>query len=145
MDRRCFTIMCHLLRTITGLTSTKVIDVEEMVAMFLDILAHDVLLVIISYVELPRCIRWNVHNVPVSDQARYRTCKGEIAINVLSVCDTKGGFVYVLVGWKGSAVDSRILCDAISRPNGLKVAKGYYYLVDVGYPNVEGFLTPYRG
>ncbi|KAL0551155.1 hypothetical protein IC582_010237 [Cucumis melo] len=22
---------------------------------------------------------------------------------------------------------------------------GYYYLVDVGYPNVEGFLTPYRG
>ncbi|KAL4011833.1 hypothetical protein IC575_028896 [Cucumis melo] len=42
MDRRCFTILCHLLRTIAGLTSTEVVDVEEMVAMFLHILAHDV-------------------------------------------------------------------------------------------------------
>uniref|UniRef100_A0A9I9EKM1 DUF8040 domain-containing protein n=1 Tax=Cucumis melo TaxID=3656 RepID=A0A9I9EKM1_CUCME len=42
MDRRCFAILCHLLRTIAGLTSTKVVDVEEMVAMFLHILAHDV-------------------------------------------------------------------------------------------------------
>ncbi|KAA0037172.1 putative nuclease HARBI1 [Cucumis melo var. makuwa] len=24
-------------------------------------------------------------------------------------------------------------------------SQGYYYLVDVGYPNAEGFLTPYRG
>uniref|UniRef100_A0A9I9E4A7 DUF8040 domain-containing protein n=1 Tax=Cucumis melo TaxID=3656 RepID=A0A9I9E4A7_CUCME len=38
MDRRCFAILCHLLRTIAGLTSTKVADVEEMVAMFLHIL-----------------------------------------------------------------------------------------------------------
>ncbi|KAL4035615.1 hypothetical protein IC575_004318 [Cucumis melo] len=42
MDRRCFAILCHLLRTIAGLTSTEVVDVEEMVAMFLHILAHDV-------------------------------------------------------------------------------------------------------
>ncbi|KAL4028536.1 hypothetical protein IC575_011733 [Cucumis melo] len=66
MDRRCFTILCHLLRTIVGLTSMEVIDVEEMVAMFLHILVHD-------------------------------------------------------------------------------VKNRYYYLVDVGYPNVEGFLAPYRG
>uniref|UniRef100_A0A9I9EDG4 Myb/SANT-like domain-containing protein n=2 Tax=Cucumis melo TaxID=3656 RepID=A0A9I9EDG4_CUCME len=32
MDRRCFTILCHLLRTIAELTSTKVVDVDEMVA-----------------------------------------------------------------------------------------------------------------
>ncbi|KAA0035868.1 retrotransposon protein [Cucumis melo var. makuwa] len=79
-------------------------------------------------------------NVPASDRARYRTRKGEVATNVLGVCDTKGDFVYVLAGWEGSAADSRILCDALSRPNGLKVPKGYYYLVDVGYPNAEGFL-----
>ncbi|KAL0545975.1 hypothetical protein IC582_015879 [Cucumis melo] len=42
MDRRCSAILYHLLRTIGGLTSAKVIDVEEMVAMFLHILAHDV-------------------------------------------------------------------------------------------------------
>ncbi|TYK24317.1 putative nuclease HARBI1 [Cucumis melo var. makuwa] len=56
-----------------------------------------------------------------------------------------GDFVYVLADWEGSAADSRILRDAISRPNGLKVPKGYYYLVDVGYPNADGFLAPYRG
>ena len=42
MNHRCFTIMCHLLKTIARLTSTEVVDVEEMVAMFLHILAHDV-------------------------------------------------------------------------------------------------------
>ncbi|KAL0534506.1 hypothetical protein IC582_028797 [Cucumis melo] len=42
MDRRWFVILCHLLRTIGGLTSTEVVDVEEMVAMFIHILAHDV-------------------------------------------------------------------------------------------------------
>ncbi|TYK08389.1 putative nuclease HARBI1 [Cucumis melo var. makuwa] len=42
MDRRCFAILCHLLRTSAGLVGTEVIDVEEMVAMFLHILAHDV-------------------------------------------------------------------------------------------------------
>ncbi|XP_050938811.1 uncharacterized protein LOC127148658 [Cucumis melo] len=42
MDRRCFAILYYLLRTIGGLTSTEVVNVEEMVAMFLHILAHDV-------------------------------------------------------------------------------------------------------
>ncbi|KAL4032705.1 hypothetical protein IC575_005786 [Cucumis melo] len=42
MDRRCFAILCHLLRIVAGLTSTEVVDVEEMVAMFLHIVVHDV-------------------------------------------------------------------------------------------------------
>ena len=42
MDKRTFAILCHLLRTRAGLTSIECIDVEEMVAMFLHILAHDV-------------------------------------------------------------------------------------------------------
>uniref|UniRef100_A0A9I9EGH5 DUF8040 domain-containing protein n=1 Tax=Cucumis melo TaxID=3656 RepID=A0A9I9EGH5_CUCME len=42
MDRRCFAILCHLLRIIVGLTSTEFVDVEEMVAMFLHILVRDV-------------------------------------------------------------------------------------------------------
>ncbi|KAL0533620.1 hypothetical protein IC582_027659 [Cucumis melo] len=42
MDRRTFTIICHLLRNVAGLSSTEIVDVEEMVAMFLHVLAHDV-------------------------------------------------------------------------------------------------------
>ncbi|XP_008777637.2 uncharacterized protein LOC103697538 [Phoenix dactylifera] len=46
-------------------------------------------------------------NVEEADKPRYRSCKGEIATNVLGVC--------------------------------------YYYLCDAGYANAEGFLAPYRG
>ncbi|KAA0036923.1 retrotransposon protein [Cucumis melo var. makuwa] len=179
MDRRTFAILCHLLRNVAGLSSTEIVDVEEMVAMFLHVLAHDVknrviqrefvrsgetvsrhfnivlLAVLRLYEELmkrpvPNCLgaldgTYIKVNVPAGDRPTFRTRKGEIATNVLGVCDTKGDFVYVLAGWEGSAADSRILRDAISQENGLQVPKGYYYLCDAGYPNAEGFLVPYRG
>nr|XP_023887889.1 uncharacterized protein LOC112000017 [Quercus suber] len=53
-------------------------------------------------------------------------------------------FIYVLPSWEGSAADGRVLQNAISRRNGLRVPHGYYYLVDTGYTNGEGFLAPYR-
>ncbi|KAK2644049.1 hypothetical protein Ddye_019244 [Dipteronia dyeriana] len=68
--------------------------------------------------------------VPDSDKPRYRTRKGHIATNVLS---------------EGSATDSRVLRDGITRQNGLKVSYGNYYLADAGYTNGQGFLAPYRG
>ncbi|TYK18962.1 retrotransposon protein [Cucumis melo var. makuwa] len=161
MDRRTFAILCHLLRNVAGLSSTEIVDVEEMVAMFLHILAHDVKNRVIQreFVRSGETVsrHFNINclgaldgtyikvNVPAGDRPTFRTRKGEIAINVLGVCDTKEDFVYVLAGWEGSAADSRILRDAISRENGLQVPKGYYYLCDAGYPNAEGFLAPYRG
>ncbi|KAA0054416.1 retrotransposon protein [Cucumis melo var. makuwa] len=180
MDRRTFTILCHLLRTVSGLSSTEIVDVEDMVAMFLHVLAHNVnnhiiqrefvqfgetvsrhfnlvlLTVVRLYEELIKrpvpvtnnCNdqhRYIKENVPVADRLTFRTRKEEIATNVLGVCDTKGDFVYVLAGWEGSAADSRILRDALARENGLQVSKGYYYLCDASYPNVEGYLGPYRG
>ncbi|KAL4028733.1 hypothetical protein IC575_011943 [Cucumis melo] len=42
MDRQTFAILCHLLRNVAGLSSTEIVDVEKMVAMFLHVLAHDV-------------------------------------------------------------------------------------------------------
>ncbi|XP_021763693.1 uncharacterized protein LOC110728351 isoform X2 [Chenopodium quinoa] len=66
-------------------------------------------------------------------------------MNVLEVCSPEMEFTYVLLGWEGSTHDGRILRDAISRPNGLKVPKGCYYLCDGGCTNGEGFLAPYRG
>ncbi|XP_057783184.1 uncharacterized protein LOC131001030 isoform X2 [Salvia miltiorrhiza] len=86
-------------------------------------------------------------NVMVSnaDKPRYRTRKGQISTNTLAVCDRNMKFVYVLPGWEGSAADSRILRDALTRVNGLRVPKGNYYLVDNGYANSEGFLAPYKG
>lgn len=62
--------------------------------------------------------------VSVADSARYRTRKGHLATNVLGVCTRDMQFAYVLSGWEGSAADSRVLRDAISRPNGLKIPVG---------------------
>ncbi|XP_021812810.1 uncharacterized protein LOC110755830 [Prunus avium] len=83
--------------------------------------------------------------VPEQEKPKYRTRKGEIATNVLGVCSQDLQFIYVLAGWEGSAHDSRVLKDALSRRNGLKVPNGYYYLVDAGYTNGTGFLAPFRG
>ncbi|MFQ6663134.1 hypothetical protein Gotur_030769, partial [Gossypium turneri] len=54
-------------------------------------------------------------------------------------------FSYVLAGWEGSAHDSRILSDALSRPGGLRISEGKYYLADAGYGIRIGCITPYRG
>lgn len=62
--------------------------------------------------------------VPVVDKPRYRSRKGDIATNVLAVRDRNERFVYVLTGWEGPAADGRVLQDAVSRENGLKVPTG---------------------
>ncbi|XP_057248954.1 protein ALP1-like [Beta vulgaris subsp. vulgaris] len=86
-------------------------------------------------------------NVRVSSQekGKYRTRKNTVAMNVLGVCSPNMEFIYVLPGWEGSAHDVRVLRNALSRPNGFRVPRGNYYLVDAGYTNCEGFLAPYRG
>ncbi|XP_074561596.1 uncharacterized protein LOC141817872 [Curcuma longa] len=84
-------------------------------------------------------------NAPACEKPKYRTRKGEIATNVLGVCTPNMQFSYVLPGWEGSVADGRVLRDAISRRNGLKIPQGCYYLCDAGYTNGEGFLAPYRG
>ncbi|XP_035817609.1 protein ANTAGONIST OF LIKE HETEROCHROMATIN PROTEIN 1-like isoform X1 [Zea mays] len=83
-------------------------------------------------------------NVPLNDQGRYRNRKQRITTNVLGVCDRQMKFLYVLAGWEGSASDSRILRDAMSREDSFVVPSGKFYLVDDGYTNGPGFLAPYR-
>ncbi|TXG74136.1 hypothetical protein EZV62_002715 [Acer yangbiense] len=59
--------------------------------------------------------------VSEKDKPRYRTRKCEVATNVLGVCSRDMKFIFVFPGWEGSASDSRVLRDALSRPTGLKV------------------------
>ncbi|KAI7992183.1 Protein ALP1-like [Camellia lanceoleosa] len=169
MDRRCFMTLCHMVCTIDGLGHSKHVTLEEKMALFLYVLAHDlkvrklkfnffrfgetvsrhfndVLKVVLRLqghlLRTPNPItqactdpRWNCCQnclgaldgtyikvcVPVVYQARNRTRKGEIATNVLGVCSQDTNFIYVLPGWEGSAADSRVLRDAINRPNGLRI------------------------
>ncbi|KAL8479729.1 hypothetical protein ACS0TY_026601 [Phlomoides rotata] len=68
--------------------------------------------------------------VPTMDKGRYRNRKGLVSVNVLGVCDTNMRFAYVLTGWEGSAADSRVLLDAIHRPNGLRVPRGNIFIYE---------------
>lgn len=72
--------------------------------------------------------------VPKENRARYRNRKGRTTINVLAACNKDMKFIYVLSGWEGSAADSRVLRDAITRPNGFQVPRGILYnYIDVNY------------
>ncbi|KAK2633786.1 hypothetical protein Ddye_028578 [Dipteronia dyeriana] len=56
-------------------------------------------------------------------------------------------FTFSWVGWEGSAYDTRICLEALRRENlhFPHPPSGKYYLVDVRYPNMKGYLGPYQG
>ncbi|XP_062080617.1 uncharacterized protein LOC133785388 [Humulus lupulus] len=56
-------------------------------------------------------------------------------------------FTYVVLGWEGLANDARILLECATNPDyGFPMPpQGKYYLVDSGYTNMPGLLSPYRG
>ncbi|BAF19115.1 Os06g0226000, partial [Oryza sativa Japonica Group] len=83
--------------------------------------------------------------VPMHMQDRFRGRKKFQSQNVLAAVDFDLRFLYVLAGWEGSAHDSYVLQDALSRTNGLKIPEGKYFLADAGYAARPGVLPPYRG
>ncbi|KAM1352703.1 hypothetical protein COP2_033271 [Malus domestica] len=50
------------------------------------------------------------------------------------------------ISYRGTANDSRVLMDAITREENRfpMPQEGKYYVVDSGYANMSGFLVPYR-
>ena len=62
-------------------------------------------------------------NLPEDDKPRYMNRKEEIATNVLGVCKQDMEFIYVLLGWEGLIANGRVLRDAVSRRNGLRLPK----------------------
>ncbi|WOG86793.1 hypothetical protein DCAR_0206011 [Daucus carota subsp. sativus] len=69
----------------------------------------------------------------------YRNRHGFDSQNVLATCNFDLEFIYVLSGWEGSAHDSKVLNDALSRRNGLEVPP------DRRFANRRQFLAPLRG
>ena len=55
--------------------------------------------------------------------------------NVLGVCAPDMQFIYVLPGWEVLAHDGRVLRDAITRPNGLRIPQGEFGFVNSWFPD----------
>lgn len=62
--------------------------------------------------------------VPIELAPRYRGRKDYPTQNVLAACSFDLKFTYVLVGWEGTASDSRIVKSALTRRYPLKVPQG---------------------
>ncbi|XVE89435.1 hypothetical protein DITRI_Ditri19aG0201100 [Diplodiscus trichospermus] len=62
-------------------------------------------------------------NVKLIDRPRYRSRKNEIATNVLGVCTMDMQFIYVVPRWESFTADGKVLRDAISMRNGLKISQ----------------------
>jgi hypothetical protein len=109
--------------------------------------------------------------VVAEDMFQQHLCrKSKTTQNVMAACDFDMYFTFVLARWPGSVHDMRVFDDAMTRwaskfpmpPRGKNVAMsllfsnldivnlqvlhavGKYYLVDSGYANRHGFLSPYR-
>jgi len=67
--------------------------------------------------------------------------------NVMAVCDFDLRFTSIVAGWPGSVHDTRIFKDTLLKfeENFPHLPPGRYYLVDSGYPNQDGYLSPYTG
>ncbi|GMP41234.1 hypothetical protein CsSME_00015541 [Camellia sinensis var. sinensis] len=65
----------------------------------------------------------------------------------MCVCSFDMRFTYVLAGWEGTANDSRVFIETVHDPTNLfpMPPTDKYYVVDSGYTNMPGFLSPYRG
>ncbi|XP_056696137.1 uncharacterized protein [Spinacia oleracea] len=77
----------------------------------------------------------------------FRGRKGIKTWNVLASCSFDMLFTYVCVGFEGSAHDTTVLrhCLGSLEMGFHHPPPGKYYLVDSGYPNTIGYLSPYQG
>ncbi|KAI3795804.1 hypothetical protein L1987_38464 [Smallanthus sonchifolius] len=132
MSEKAFMTLCNILKRDGGLRPTQRMSVEEHVARFLHIVgAIDGI---------------HVHvRVPNKDAPRYNGRKGYPIINVLVACTFDLKFTYVLTGWEGTASDSRIIKNALTRDDKLVIPPGRYCLVDAGLPHTSTLMAPYRG
>ncbi|KAI3445219.1 hypothetical protein Pfo_001884 [Paulownia fortunei] len=78
--------------------------------------------------------------IPTNEQLAYRGRKGDYTQNIMVACSFNMRFTFVWAGWEGIAHDSRIFNEAIHRPT-LKFSMP----PTVRYPNMPGFLAPYKG
>ncbi|XP_031482750.1 uncharacterized protein LOC116252544 [Nymphaea colorata] len=76
--------------------------------------------------------------VSSEDAPKYRGRKDWPTQNVLAACSFDMKFTYLLAGWEGTASDSRIIKNALTREDKLKIPE------DAGFPLKGGLITPFR-
>jgi hypothetical protein len=82
-------------------------------------------------------------SVPAAEAGPWRNRKGFYSQNVFAACSFDLRFTFVYPGWEGSAHDSTVLNDALTK--GLwNPPRGKYFLADAGYTTSSHLLIPYN-
>ncbi|XP_062117238.1 uncharacterized protein LOC133831084 [Humulus lupulus] len=143
MNKDVFKLFCGVLKEFFLLKNSRYLSVEEQVAMFLFVIGHNerhrvncVGAIDVTHISA---------HVPIDEQIPYRGRKVDTTQNVMCVCSFDMKFTYIVPGWEGSANDARIFLECAKNPDyGFPMPpQGKYYLVDSGYTNMPGFLSPY--
>ncbi|KAG8373103.1 hypothetical protein BUALT_Bualt12G0135800 [Buddleja alternifolia] len=119
MNMGTFPSLCYLLHNIGGLSDSKYVKLEEKL--------HPILLV------TPKPLDYEYN---AATWKSFKGCLGALD----DIVDSNVDFAYMLPGWERSAVDGRVLRNAVNRPNGLKVPNGG--LSDSKYVKLEEKLHP---
>jgi len=67
--------------------------------------------------------------IPVEHQRLFRGRKNECTHNVMAICYFAMLFMFVYVGWEGTANDGRVFKDAVTGDNGFEWPTDGVYLV----------------
>nr|XP_048328401.1 uncharacterized protein LOC107422048 [Ziziphus jujuba var. spinosa] len=146
MDKNIFLSLCTCLKQHEYLKDTKVVRVEEALAMFLIIIGHNVGMRLIAD-------RFQ-HSLETVDRHFTLTLRAICRLGKELICHTNSPLPSHIVNnpkyfpwFEGTANDSRVFLDAITRSeNKFPLPKeGEYYVVDSGFPCTMGFLPPFRG
>ncbi|XP_062075159.1 L10-interacting MYB domain-containing protein-like [Humulus lupulus] len=86
-------------------------------------------------------------HVPIDEQIPYRGRNVDTTQNIMCVCSFDMKFTCIVPGWEGSVNVARILLECATNPDYEfpMPPQEKYYLVDSGYTNMPGFLSPYQG
>ncbi|KAL8103470.1 hypothetical protein AgCh_027889 [Apium graveolens] len=170
MNKEAFLKLCKILISDGDLRPTQQISVEEQVARFLHIIGGDERNRFISWVyrrsfsTTSRTFHRVLKAILTVEDRFLQQPNGQIIPQEIRkkrrffpyfkdcVGAIDGTHVRVRVpskdvpsGWEGTASDSRIIKDALSRDYKLIIPRGKYYLVDAGLPHRTGLIAPFRG
>ncbi|KAG8386550.1 hypothetical protein BUALT_Bualt03G0160000 [Buddleja alternifolia] len=164
MDRNAFGRLCYLVEHVGGLVDSRYVTVPKKVSIFLSILAHHKknMTVKFDFWRLGYTISVHFHAVlklhrillvklkPIDDNCNnarwkpFKDCLGALDVSYIDVQVLKREKPRFRTrkGEEGSVVDSRVLRNAVHRPNGLRVptVKG---MIAHGWKADNGFRVGY--
>nr|GFA31224.1 hypothetical protein [Tanacetum cinerariifolium] len=126
MSMNAFRTLCDILVRHGGLRPTQRMYVEEHVARFLHIVGNDLRNRFASWIYR--------RSKSTTSRSLHRVLRA-----IISLEDR-----FFINPPKGTASDSRIIKNALTRDDKLLIPEERYYLVDAGLPHKSTLMTPYR-